>query len=114
MVAVIEAPGGTTLSTGTEDLGDFIGKVVTVVPQETVASEVTSIVPGTPFDTVETQFTVSGGRGFRTPGANVCELTLCRDVCLRVIYIKTTFRSVICTIRLQHVKYILFLSNIIL
>lgn len=54
VVAVIEAPGGTTLSTGTEDLGDFIGKVVTVVPQETVASEVTSIVPGTPFDTVET------------------------------------------------------------
>lgn len=53
MVTVIEAPGGTTLSTSTEDLGDFVGKVVTVVAQETVASEVTPIVPGTPLDAVD-------------------------------------------------------------
>lgn len=53
VVTVIEAPGGTTLSTSTEDLGDFVGKVVTVVAQETVASEVTPIVPGTPLDAVD-------------------------------------------------------------
>lgn len=53
VVTVIEAPGGTSLSSGTEDLGYFIGKVVTVVHQETVASEVTSIVPGTPLDAVD-------------------------------------------------------------
>lgn len=53
VVTVIEAPGGTTLSTSTEDLGDFVGKVVTVVAQETVGSEVTPIVPGTPLDAVD-------------------------------------------------------------
>lgn len=53
VVTVIEAPGGTTLSTSTEDLGDFIGKVVTVVAQETVASEVAFVISGTLPDAVE-------------------------------------------------------------
>lgn len=71
-----EAPGRTACSSGTEDLGEPIGKFVAVVAQETVASEVAFVVPGTSLDAVETQFTVSSRRAFSTPRTSTFILAL--------------------------------------
>lgn len=53
VVTATLAPGRTTCASGTEDLGEPIGKFVAVVAQKTVCSKVTPIVPGTPLDAVD-------------------------------------------------------------
>lgn len=111
VVTATEAPGGTTCSSGTEDLGEPIGKFVAVVAQETVASEVTFVILGTPLDALETQFTVPSRRAFSTPRTSTCSLALRWDGglwvtyhrkenyqwCLRrsiwVLYVKTTIAN---------------------
>lgn len=51
-----------------------------VVAEETVVSEVTPIVPGTSFDAVDTQLTVSSGRTFPAPRTSIRSLPLCCNV----------------------------------
>lgn len=76
VVTATLAPGRTTCASGTEDLGEPIGKFVAVVAQKTVGSKVTPIVLGTPFDTFETQFTVSSRRAFSATRTSTCSLAL--------------------------------------
>ena len=53
MVTAPATPGGTGFSSGTEDRRETIGKLVTVVAQETVSSIRTAVVSGTAFDAFE-------------------------------------------------------------
>lgn len=67
VVTISKTPGGTISSTGAEDCRDTIGEYVAIIAKEFVVSVFTPIVPGTPLDAVETQFTVSSRRAFPTP-----------------------------------------------
>ena len=53
MVTAPETPRGAGCPSGTKDLRETIGKMVTVVQQEVVCSIRTAVVPGTPLDAVE-------------------------------------------------------------
>ena len=53
MVTAAETPGGADCPSGTEDSRETIGKLVTVVAQETVSSIRTAVVSGTPLDAIE-------------------------------------------------------------
>ena len=53
MVTAAETPGGAGCPSCTEDSRETIGKLVTVVAQETVSSIRTAVVSGTPLDAIE-------------------------------------------------------------
>lgn len=80
IVTATKTPRRTRPSTGTEYCRYTIGEFMTVVAEETVVSEVTPIVPGTSFDAVDTQLTVSSGRTFPAPRTSIRSLPLCCNV----------------------------------
>ena len=79
MVTATETPRGAGCPSGTKDRRDTIGKMVTVVPQKAVSSILTTVVPGTPLDAIETQTTVACRRIFSTRGTPVAISSACSN-----------------------------------
>lgn len=85
VVTISKTPGGTISSTGAEDCRDTIGEYVAIIAKEFVVSVFTPIVPGTPLDAVETQFTVTSRRAFPTPRTSMRTYPIRSDEGLWVI-----------------------------
>lgn len=64
------APGG-AWTPCTQDLRDFIGKMVAVVRKEIVVSEIMPVAVGTTLDALDIQITVSRWRAFSSPWASM-------------------------------------------
>lgn len=67
VLTITKAPGRTSTSTGAKNFGKMVGKMMTVVTQDSVRSELTAVVSGTPLNAVHAQITVTCRRTLSSP-----------------------------------------------
>lgn len=67
IVTAREAPGATVALPGiTQNIGQNVGKVITVIAEEVVVPITTTVVPGTSFEAPDADLAVSGRRSLQT------------------------------------------------